>query len=156
MNEDDFISNIPYTIIGHGSDVSKTVIADSSGTTLGDLDALVELRDKLAGKVYDITGVDTGIGDLDVGASRGAMDSTFHIPHERKVLIQSQQRVSRLELLHISEDRREEFIDHVKEKALQGLIEQADLINAVSYDEGIDPITHEKIIMAKLKVIIDE
>lgn len=121
---DDFISSGPYTIIGHGSDVSKTIITDSSGTTIGDLDI--------------------------------KSDSEFHVPHERSVIIQSHQRVSLMEILHIPEDRREEFLDHVKEKALRGMIEQTDLVNAVSYEEGIDPITHEKIITAKLKVIIDE
>ena len=93
---------------------------------------------------------------LGVMVSGGEIDSTFHTPHERKTLIQSQQRVSSLELSHIPADRREEFIDRVKERALHGMVEQADLINAVSYEEEIDPIAHEKIIIAKLKVIIDE
>lgn len=180
MNDDDidFLAREHLVLrsdTGHGSSEDKIVIADDSGHILGDLDALAELRDKLAGKfdgrevisamhkgtkdiVDSMVGVGVGIGDLGVraSASREAMDSTFHIPRERKVLIQSQQRVSRSELFHIPEDRREEFLDHVKERALQGMIEQADLVNAVSYEEGIDPMTHEKIIIAKLKVIIDD
>lgn len=91
------------------------------------------------------------LDDLDIKA-----DSIFHVPHERSILIQSQQRVSPLEFSRISWDRREAFIDHVKEKALQGMLEQADLVNAVSYEEETDPMTHDKIITAKLKVIIDE
>lgn len=106
---------------------------------------------------YEVrTDIGHGSGDLGVMVSGGEIDSTLHIPHERKTLIQSKQRVSSLELSHIPADRREEFIDHVKERALHGMLEQADLINAVSYEEGIDPMTDEKIIIAKLKVIIDE
>ena len=142
MNDDDFIGSSPYLVradVGHGSGEGKTVIADRSETILGGLDAIDKLRDKLAGK-FD--GCET--------------DSIFHVPRERKVLIQSKQSVPLTEIIRIPVDRREAFIDHVKERALQGMLEQADLVNAISYEEEIDHITQEKIIIAKLKVIIDE
>lgn len=144
MNDDDFLGSSPYLVradMGHGSD------------------EVISAMHKGAKDIVDsIAGVGAGIGDLGVraSASREAIDTIFHAPRERRVIIRSQQRVSHSELFHIPEDRREEFLDRVKEHALRGMIEQADLVNAVSYEEEIDPITYEKIIVAKLKVIIDE
>lgn len=122
--------------------------------------------DSTAKDIYDVAAAHRDLGDsfrgmVDVGhgvsASKIAKETLFGgVPHERKTTIQSIQKISPAELMSIPEYRREEFLDHVKEKALQGMLEQADLVNAVSYEEGIDPITHEKIIIAKLKVIIDE
>lgn len=129
MNDDDFLGSSPYysarVDVGHGSDRGETVLSD--------IDALAELRRKMEGEGYTIM--------EDIG--------------ERTKIIQSQQKISHRELALIPEDRREEFLDHVKERALQGMIEQADLINAVSYEEDFDPMTHEKVIIAKLKVIIE-
>lgn len=127
MNEDDFLDISPYEI------PLDIVRGSDEGETL---------TTDSSGAILD---------DLDIKA-----DSIFHVPHERSVLIQSQQRVSPLEFSRISWNRREAFIDHVKEKALQGMLEQADLVNAISYEEETDPMTHDKIITAKLKVIIDE
>lgn len=142
MNEDDFLTEISAKLAGK-FDGHEVIDAMHKGTK--------DIVDSIAG-------VCTGIGGLGVrtSASRDTVDTTFRTPRERKILIQSQQRVSHEELFRISEYRREEFLDHVKEKALQGMLYQADLVNAVSYEEGIDPMTHEKIIIAKLKVIIDE
>ena len=142
-----------------------------------DLIALEELRkriesgghimvDSTAKGIYDVAEAHRDLGDslrvmVDVGhgvsTSKSAEETLFGgVPRERKTTIQSIQKISPTELMSIPEDRREEFLDIMKEKALQGIIEQTDLVNAVSYEEGIDPITHEKIITAKLKVIIDE
>ena len=133
MNDGDFLGSSPYysahVDVGHGSDRGETVISD--------MDALAELRRKMEGEGYTI--MDRGMEDIG----------------ERTKIIQSQQNISHRELALIPEDRREEFLDHIKERALHGIIEQADLINAVSYEEGDDPMTHEKIIIAKLKVIIE-
>lgn len=177
MNDDDFLGSSPYSVhvdIGHASDEGKTVIADSSGTILGDLDALAELRDKLAGKfdgrevIFTMHKGTKGIVDSMGGIARATerfarpsfdsadLDDMLRVPHERRTVIQSQQRVSCSELLHIPEDRREEFLDHVKERALQGMLEQADLIGAVTYEEQVDTSTYEKVIVARLKVIIDD
>lgn len=141
-----------------------------------DLTALEELRklmesgghimvDSTAKDSYEVASTHRDLGDslrgmVDVGhgvsASKSARETLFgSVPRERGTIIQSIQRVSPSEFMGIPKERREEFLDHVKEKALQGMIEQADLINAVSYEEGVDPITHEQIIIAKLKVIIE-
>lgn len=142
MNEDDFLTEISAKL-AEKFDGHEVIDAMHKGTK--------DIVDSIAG-------VCAGIGELGVveSASIDKVDTMFRTPRERKVLIQSQQRVSSEELSRIPEDRREEFLDHVKERALQGMIEQADLVNAISYEEGIDPMTHEKIIIAKLKVIIDE
>lgn len=145
MNEDDFLTEISAKLAGK-FDGHEVIDAMHKGTK--------DIVDSIAG-------VCTGIGELGVSASASrdtidAIDTMFRTPRERKVLIKSQQRVSPLEFSHIPKNRREAFLDYVKEKALQGMLEQADLVNAVSYEEGIDPMTHEKIIIAKLKVIIDE
>ena len=141
-----------------------------------DLTALEELRkriesdghimvDSTAKGTYDVATAHRDLGDslrvmVDVGhgvsTSKSEKETLFGgVPRERKTTIQSIQKVSTTELMSIPEDRREEFLDHIKERALHGMIEQADLINAVSYEEGADPMTHEKIIIAKLKVIIE-
>ena len=119
-----------------------------------DLTALEELRKRIESDDSLRGMVDVGHG---VSTSKSAEETLFGgVPRERKTTIQSIQKISPTELNPIPEDRREEFLDHVKEKALRGMIVQADLVNAVSYEEGIDTITHEKIITAKLEVIIDE
>lgn len=121
--------------------------------------------DSTAEGIYDVAAAHRDLGDslrgmVDVGhgvsTSKSAKETLFGgVPRERKTTIQSIQKISPAELMSIPEDRREEFLDHVKERALQGMIEQADLINAVSYEEDFDPMTHEKVIIAKLKVIIE-
>ena len=116
-----------------------------------DLTALEELRKSIESDGHIM--VDVGHG---VSTSKSEKETLFGgVPRERKTTIQSIQKVSITELMTIPEDRREEFLDHIKERALHGMIEQADLINAVSYEEGTDPMTHEKIIIAKLKVIVE-
>ena len=141
-----------------------------------DLIALEELRkriesdghimvDSTAKDIYDVAAEHRDLVDslrvmTDVGhgvsTSKSSKETLFgDVPRERKMTIQSIQKIFPTELMSIPEDRREEFLDHIKERALHGLIEQADLINAVSYEEGADPMTHEKIIIAKLKVIIE-
>ena len=116
-----------------------------------DLIALEELRKRIESDGHIM--VDVGHG---VSTSKSEKETLFGgVPRERKTTIQSIQKISPTELMSIPEDRREEFLDHIKERALHGIIEQADLINAVSYEEGADPMTHEKIIIAKLKVIIE-
>ena len=146
MNDDDFLGSSPYystrVDVGHGSDRGETVLSD--------IDALAELRRKMEGAGYTIMDTAKGTDSVISDMHRGMEDIG-----ERTKIIQSQQKISHRELALIPEDRREEFLDHVKERALQGMIEQADLINAVSYEEDFDPMTHEKIIIAKLKVIIE-
>ena len=118
-----------------------------------DLTALEELRKRIESGDSLRGMVDVGHG---VSTSKSEKETLFgDVPRERKTTIQSTQKISPIELMSIPEDRREEFLDHIKERALHGMIEQADLINAVSYEEGADPMTHEKIIIAKLKVIIE-
>ena len=118
-----------------------------------DLIALEELRKRIESDDSLRGMVDVGHG---VSTSKSEKETLFDdVPRERKTTIQSIQKISPTELMSIPEDRREEFLDHIKERALHGMIEQADLINAVSYEEGDDPMTHEKIIIAKLKVIIE-
>lgn len=127
--------------------------------------AVEEFRKHMESGGHDVISAHRDLGDSlrgiteathEVSASRSARETLFGIPYGRSTTIQAIQKISPAELMSIPEDIREEFLDDAKERALHGMIEQADLINAVSYETSIDPLTRETIVIAKLKVIIDE